>query len=129
LSFQISSWNCKNSLIMSRLPGTHIFTNCYFNTLLLAPVMSALTSTLSTEIEKEQVHIVKKSCVHFFYIFLFFINLSISYIHFECYSLSQFPGKHPPNPSPSHSLWVFPLPILPPLLPSPQQSSSLGVQS
>jgi len=31
--------------------------------------------------------------------FLFFlINLSISYLHFECYSLSWFPGKHPPNP-------------------------------
>jgi len=31
------------------------------------------------------------------YVFFFvFINLSISYIHFECYSLSRFPGKHPP---------------------------------
>jgi len=45
--------------------------------------------------------------------FFFLINLSISYIYFECYSLSRFPGKHPPPPSPS--LWVFPSPSSPPL--------------
>jgi len=53
--------------------------------------------------------------------FLFiFINLGISYLHFNCYSLSQFPSQHPPSPSPSPSIGV-PLPILPPLLPSQQQ--------
>jgi len=44
--------------------------------------------------------------IWFFFYFLFFINLSISYIHFKCYSLSRFPGKQPPPPSPS--LWVSP---------------------
>jgi len=31
-----------------------------------------------------------------FLFFLIFINLSISYIHFDCYSRSWFPGQHPP---------------------------------
>ncbi|EDL99846.1 rCG22923 [Rattus norvegicus] len=51
--------------------------------------------------------------------FFFFINLSISYLHFKCYSLSRFPGKHPPNPSPSPSLWVFPSPFSPHYRPPP----------
>jgi len=50
-------------------------------------------------------------------LFFFFINLSISYIHFECYSLSWFPGKHPPPRSPS--LWVFPSPSSLPCRPPP----------
>jgi len=37
-----------------------------------------------------------------------FINLVISYLDFNYYSLSWFPGQHPPNPSPSSSIWVFP---------------------
>jgi len=39
-----------------------------------------------------------------------FLNLSISYLHFNCYYLSWFPSKHPPNPFPSPSIWVFPFP-------------------
>jgi len=46
-----------------------------------------------------------------FLIYIFFINLSISFIHFECYSLSRFLGKHSPPPSPS--LLVFPSPSSP----------------
>jgi len=49
----------------------------------------------------------------------FFIILSISYLYFECYSLSRFLGKHPPNPSPSPSLWVFPFPSSPNCRPPP----------
>jgi len=57
-------------------------------------------------------------CLVFF--FFIFTNLGISYFHFDCYSFSRFPGQQPPSPSPS----------LPPhpLLPSSQQSLSLGVQ-
>jgi len=50
------------------------------------------------------------------YLFFFssiFINLDISYLHFDCYNFSRFLGQHPPNPSPSHSLWVFPSPPSP----------------
>jgi len=39
-----------------------------------------------------------------------FIKLGISYLHFNCYYFSRFPGKHPPSPSPSPSIWVFPSP-------------------
>jgi len=49
--------------------------------------------------------------------FFFFINLRISYIHFECYSLSRFLGKH--SPPPSLSLWVFPSPPSPHCRPPP----------
>ncbi|EDL82388.1 rCG29080 [Rattus norvegicus] len=35
------------------------------------------------------------------FFFFIFINSGISYLHFDCYSLSRFPSKHPPNPSPS----------------------------
>jgi len=41
---------------------------------------------------------------HFFFlytsVFFIFINLGISYLHFDCYSLSLFPGQHPYNPFP-----------------------------
>jgi len=57
-------------------------------------------------------------------LFFFFINLSISYLHFECYSLSRFPGQHPPNPSPS--LWVFPSPSSPHCHPPPNNHVHWG---
>jgi len=53
-------------------------------------------------------------CYSFFF---FFINLSICCIHFQCYSLSRFPGKHPPPPSPT--LWVLPSPSSPHCRPPP----------
>jgi len=37
-----------------------------------------------------------------------FIKLGISYLHFKCYSFSQFPFHQPLNPSPSRSKWVSP---------------------
>jgi len=46
----------------------------------------------------------------FLLIFLIFINLSISYLHFDCYSPSWFPGQHPPNPSSPSSPHYFPPP-------------------
>jgi len=49
-------------------------------------------------------------CVSLF--FSIFIKLGISYLHFNCYSFSQFPGQHPPN-LPSPSIWVFPSPSSP----------------
>jgi len=58
----------------------------------------------------------------FLFFFLFspiFINMSISYLHFNCYSPSQFHGQHPPNPSPSPYVWVFPSPSSPHYLPPP----------
>jgi len=64
-------------------------------------------------------------CLLIFLIF-FFINLSISYLHFDCYSLSWFPGQHP---LPLPFCMGVPLPILPPLPPSPQQLRSLEIQS
>jgi len=39
--------------------------------------------------------------------------LGISYLHFNCYSLSWFPVHQPPNPSNFPSIWVFPLPYTP----------------
>jgi len=64
----------------------------------------------------------------FHVIFFILINLSNSYLHFDYYSPSRFPGQQLPNPSPP-LLYGLPLPILPPLPPSPQQSHLLGVQS
>ena len=63
---------------------------------------------------------VRNAAVHWCCLFsplFFFINLSISYLHFECYSLSRFPGKHPPPSSPS--LLVFPSPSSPHCHPPP----------
>jgi len=34
----------------------------------------------------------------YFFFSFFFNNLSIFYLHFECYSLSRFPIQHPPTP-------------------------------
>jgi len=53
------------------------------------------------------------SHVSILFVFSIFINLGISYLHFNCYSLSQFPGQCPPNPSTSPSIWVFPSPSYP----------------
>jgi len=61
----------------------------------------------------------------FFILFIFF-NLSISYLHFKCYSLSQFPGQQPPSPSPSPSLWVFPSPSSPNYHPPPNNHVHWG---
>jgi len=54
-----------------------------------------------------------------FWVFCLFVCLFVcfSYLHFSCYSLSRFPGKHPPNPSPS--IWVFPSPSSPHCRPPP----------
>jgi len=41
---------------------------------------------------------------------LFFSPSLLTYLYFNCFSLSRFPGQHPPNPSSSTSLWVFPSP-------------------
>jgi len=49
----------------------------------------------------------------FSFIFPVNIKLDVSYLHFNCYSLSRFPGQHPPNPSSSSSIWVFPSPFSP----------------
>jgi len=54
--------------------------------------------------------------LHYFpsYFFSIFIKLGISYLHFKCYSLSQFPCQHPPLPFPLPFSMDIPLPILPP---------------
>jgi len=61
-----------------------------------------------------------------FSLFSIFIKLVISYLHFNCYYLSQFPSKHPPNPSPSPSIWAFPSPSSSPYLPSPNNPVHWG---
>jgi len=55
--------------------------------------------------------------------FSIFINLSISYLHFDCYSHSQFLGQHPPNPSPSPSIALFPSPSSPHYHPPPNNQN------
>jgi len=60
------------------------------------------------------------------YFFFIFINLGISYLHFDCYSPSRFPSQHPPNPSSSPSLWVFPSPSFPHYHPPPNNHVHLG---
>jgi len=63
----------------------------------------------------------------FFYISIysclifFFIYLSISYLHFDCYSLSQFPGQHPPP----LLYWCFP-PHPPPITAFPPTITFTG---
>jgi len=59
----------------------------------------------------------------------FFFKLGISYLHFKCYSLSQFPVCKSPNHSPSpSSLRVFPSPPIPSYQRHPPRSPTLGVQ-
>jgi len=66
----------------------------------------------------------------FFSFFPIFIKSKCkSYLPFKCYSLSQFPGQHPPSIFTSPSLWMFPSPSSPTLLPLPPQSHSLGILS
>jgi len=90
------------------------------------PLLGMYPRDAPTNKKRHMLHYVHNCLIYFF--INFFINMSISYLHFECYSLSRFLGQHPSNPSPSPSLCMFP-PIIPLLLPSPQQSRSLGVQS
>jgi len=73
------------------------------------PMVSFLFPSRCFAIQEGKPHV--PILIHFLFFFLIIINLSISYIHFECYSLSRFPGKHPPPPS--HFLWVFPSPPSP----------------
>jgi len=68
-------------------------------------------------------------CSFLFVCFLFFsifINLSISYLHFDCYFPSQFQGQHLPKPSLSPSLWVFPSPSSPHYRPPPPTITFTG---
>jgi len=64
----------------------------------------------------------RKGFIQLTLFFLIFINLSISYLHFDCYFPFPVSGPTSPNPSSSPSMG-FPSPS------SPQQSHSLGVQS
>jgi len=65
-----------------------------------------------------------QAMVHSF--FSIFINLSISYLRFDCYSPSQFPGQHPPYPSFSPYIWVFPSPSSPHYYPPPNNHIQWG---
>jgi len=58
--------------------------------------------------------------------FSIFINLGISYLHFNCYSLSRFQGQNPHNPSHSPSIWVFPSPSSPHYDPPPNNHIHWG---
>jgi len=49
------------------------------------------------------------------YFFSSFINLGISYLHFNCYSLSRFPGQHHPNAYPLPFYMGVPLTIISPI--------------
>jgi len=55
----------------------------------------------------------------FLLFFLFYCIIGYFYLHFKCYSLSQFPVHKPPIPCPSPSIRVFPLPNHIPLPASP----------
>lgn len=73
MKFQISLWKYKNSLILRSLPGMHIFTNCYFSSLLLSPIMLSLLGHSFTRDQKAWIHTVKRSrCFYLFCPFLYF---------------------------------------------------------
>jgi len=85
-----------------------LFLTCHYTEMMEKKIFNGHTKQLNTSL----------------YNFFFFINLSISYIHFECYSLSRFPGKHPPPPSPSS--WVFPSQPSPHCRPPPHRLVHCG---
>lgn len=76
----------------------------------------------------------------FTYLVFPFLKSGISYLHFKCYSDSQFPVHQPPNPYPSHSIRVFSFPSTPIYCPptisytggqtlaEPRVSPSIGAQ-
>jgi len=76
----------------------------------------------------ESLHSSLHHCIDsfFFLTFFIYINLRISYLHFDCYSLSWFPGQHSPNPSPSPSIFLFPFPSSPHYHPRPNNHVHWG---
>jgi len=114
----------RRNWLVSPVPGTEL--NQYHSSLHPNPMEKGAGPSEVQKLLRTQ----RRQILSAYILFLFsiFIKLCISYLHFNCYSLSRFRGQHP-QPLPLPFYMAFPLPIIPSLPPSPQQSCSLGVQT